>query len=144
MMDYEIYEGKWHGEPVRFRRDFRGRRLDDAECALLCKGEEIEISGLVSSKSGKTYGVIAKLVEPNEHSKYVHIEQIDFISDRRGVPDEWCGHKFTEDEKLLLESGHKVELVNCVSKKGNVFDVPVTYEEEDGRMRIVPHFSERG
>lgn len=143
MADFELYEGRWHGESVRFRREFRGRRLDDAECALLCKGEEIEISGLVSQKTGKTYGVVAKLVEPNEHSKYVHIEQIGFASSKRGVPDEWCQHKFTEDEKLLLESGHRVELAGCVSKAGNVFDVPITYEEVDGRMRIVPHFPKR-
>ena len=143
MADLELYEGTWSGEPVRFRREFRGRRLDDAECALLCEGEEIEISGLVSQKTGKSYGVVAKLVGPNDRSKYVHIESVGFAPRKLGVPDEWCGHKFTEDEKLLLESGHTVELVGCVSKKGNTFDVPVTYEEEEGRMRIVPHFPNR-
>lgn len=143
MADFEFYEGEWNGEHVRFRREFRGRRLTDAECSLLCKGEEIEISGLVSQKTGKTYGVVAKLMEPNENSKYVHIESTGFAPGKPGVPDEWCKHKFTDDEKLLLESGHRVELTGCVSKKGNTFDVAVTYEEEDGRMRIVPHFNDK-
>lgn len=138
----ERYAGTWKGKPVSFKREFRGRRLTDAECDVLLNGGEIEISGL-KAKSGSTYGVIVRLnnLEYNGH-KYVGIEQIGFANNDKGVPDKWCEHKFTDDEKTLLEAGKAVELTGCVSKKGNTFDCTVTWEEDDnGRMKITPHFN---
>lgn len=42
----EYYDGVYHGEPIRFDRNFRGYRFNDAECAALCNGEWIEVHGL--------------------------------------------------------------------------------------------------
>lgn len=141
MEQKEKYKGNWKGKEVSFTRTFRGRRMTDAECERLCKGEEIEVKDLVA-KSGSKYSVIVALAnqEYNGH-KFVGIEQQRFAE--KGIPDEWCKHKFTEDEKLLLESGHRVELTGCVSKKNNTFDVAVSWEkDENGRMKIVPHFDD--
>lgn len=144
MDEQERYEGTWKGRQVSFKRVYRGHRLTDSECEQLCRGLEIEVKGL-KSKSGGTYGSIAVLEEMvyNGHT-YVGVQHLRFpgVDARTGIPDEWCQHKFTEDEKLLLESGHRLEISGCVSKKGNTFDVAVTWEEdENGRMKIKPHFT---
>lgn len=136
----EKYEGMWQGKQVSFTRTFRGKRLTDAECEKLCAGKEVEVDGLVG-KTGNKYGVVVALSNQEYNGrKFVGIEQLRFAE--KGIPDEWCQHKFTDDEKLLLESGHRVELTGCVSKKGNTFDVAVTWEEEDGRKKIIPHFND--
>lgn len=140
--DKEYFEGTWNGKAVKFNRNFRGHRLTDDECRRLCAGEEIEITGL-KAKSGNTYGVRAVLnnMEYNGH-KYVGVEQKGFLDGDRGIPDQWCGHKFTDDEKSLLEEGRAVEISDAVSKKtGKTFSCKVTYgENESGRKGIIPQF----
>lgn len=135
----ERYSGEWKGRNVSFKRVFRGRRLSDAECKKLCDGMEIEIRDL-EGKSGK-YSIVAALdnLEYNGH-KYVGVKQLRFVG---GIPKKWCEHVFTDDEKALLEAGKRLELTGCVSKKGNVFDVAVTWEQkDDGTMALIPHFDD--
>lgn len=140
--DKEYFEGTWNGKAVKFNRVFRGHRLTDDECRRLCDGEEIEITGL-KAKSGSDYGVRAGLnnLEYNGH-KYVGVEQRGFLDKDRGIPAQWCGHKFTEDEKSLLEEGKAIEINDAVSKRtGKTFSCKVTYgENEDGRKGIIPQF----
>lgn len=58
-----------------------------------------------------------------------------------GVPDEWCQHKFTADEKALLETGMEVVADDFVSKKGNKFKARVRYGKNDkGYMGIIAEF----
>ena len=139
----EKYEGKWNGKAVKFTRTWRGHRFTDEECEALCRGEEIEVLGLVA-KSGKTYGVVGKLTNQtyNEH-KFVGFEQMGFAN-AQGVPDEWCGHKFTDEEKNSLEAGLEVYIEGCVSKKGNAFSCNVKYGERDnGTKGIIPLFDKK-
>lgn len=131
----EHYEGVWNGESVRFTRVWRGYRFTDAECKALCDGKDIEVKGLVSRKTGKTYGVLARLenlVSSSGHP-YIGVSQVGYL--KRGVPAEFCKHKFTEDEKILLEAGKSVQVDDFVSgKTGNTFGCKVRYDEEQDKL----------
>ena len=54
----------------------------------------------------------------------------------------WCNHRFTEDERILLEGGKEVYIEGFVSKAGNTFNVTVSYgvNPETGRKGIIPKF----
>lgn len=139
IMDKEQYRGKWNGKDVHFGRDWRGYHLSDAECEALCAGKEIEIRGLVSRKTGKTYGVLARLEDLVSSSgrAYVGLNQVSYL--KRGVPQEFCRHKFTEDERTLLEAGKTVQIDDFVSgKTGKTFGCKVTYDEAEDRLQL--HF----
>lgn len=100
----EKYEGVWNGENVRFTRVWRGRRFTDEECAALCAGETLEVRDLVSQKTGKTYGVRAKLDKlkgKDTGREYIGIDIVNFLP--RGLPEVFLKHQFTEDEKLCLK-----------------------------------------
>ena len=56
----EIYKGIWNHASCEFKRDFRGHRLTDEECAGLCRGEKIEIHNL-KNKFASVYAVACKL-----------------------------------------------------------------------------------
>lgn len=128
----ERYEGTWNGRKVSFKRVQRGRRLTDAECEALCRGEEVELPGLVG-KSGKVYGIVARLADLEyEGRPYVGLEQLRFMdrdpSAKRGVPASLCGHTFTAAEKAALESGQAVHVDGMTSKKGSTFSADLTYD----------------
>ena len=139
----EYFEGNWGGKDVKVNRVFRGHRFTNQECKDLLAGKEIEVLDLVSSKTGKTYGVKGKLTNQtyNGHA-FVGFEQTGFAS-KAGVPDAWCGHTFIEDEKILLEQGKSIEIDDAVSKKtGRTFSCKLSYgEREDGTQGIIPDFS---
>lgn len=141
--DKKKVSGTWNGKQVTFTAEWGGHEFTDDEIKQLLDGYEIEVNGLVS-KSGKTYGVTGKLTEQtyNGH-KFVGFERTGFANSRpEGVPDEWCQHKFTDDEKALLEQGKSIEIDGCVSKKGNVFSCKVHYGENDkGYKAIIPEFN---
>lgn len=90
----EKYTGTWNGKPVSFTRTWSGHRFTDAECEALCRGEVLSLTGL-KKKDGGTFNASGSLAEQtyNGH-KFVGFALRDDV-----VPDEWCQHKFTEDEK---------------------------------------------
>lgn len=137
----EKYEGTWNGKHVKFSRTWGGYRFTDEECEALCNGDEIEIFGL-KSKAGKEYGVRGKLSEQSYNGhKYVGFKNMGFAN-KPGVPDSWCKHEFTAEEKTQLEAGVVVHIDGAVSKKGNVFSCDVIYgEREDGSKGIIPQFN---
>lgn len=137
----EKYEGTWNGKSVKFTRTWGGHRFTDEECKALCDGEEIEVFGL-KSKAGKEYGVKGKLSEQSYNGhKYVGFERTGFAN-KPGVPDSWCKHEFTAEEKTQLEAGTVVHIEGAISRKGNVFDCDVIYgEREDGSKGIIPQFN---
>ena len=146
--DAERYEGTWNGQSVKFKKEWSGHKFTDEECEKLCNGEEIEIEA-VSSKTGKTFKCTGKLEEQSFESggktvKYVGFKNTGFVNasgKSGGVPDEWCQHKFTDDEKALLESGMTVQADDFVSKKGNKFSAKVHYGKNDkGFLGIIPEF----
>lgn len=138
----EKFTGTWNGKSVSFNRTWGGHRFTDEECEALCNGDEIEVWGLKSKKTGKEYGITGHLAEQtyNGH-KFVGFERTGFAN-KEGVPDSWCTHEFTPHEKELLEDGGTVHIEGAVSKKGNVFDCDVIYgEREDGSKGIIPQFN---
>ena len=58
--EIETYKGIWNHASCEFKRDFRGHRLTDEECAGLCRGEKIEIHNL-KNKFASVYAVACKL-----------------------------------------------------------------------------------
>lgn len=144
MENKEYYTGDWNGEKdIKFNRNFRGHRLTDQECEDLLAGKTIEILGLVA-KSGSTYGVNAKLnhLEYNGR-KYIGVEQLGFVNsgntDQDGIPNSWCGHKFSDDEKKELKSGCEVFVEGLKGKSGKVFSAYLKYDEKAGK--ITPRFA---
>lgn len=155
----EKFEGRWQGKMIKFTRTWAGHRFTDDECRALCAGEEIEVRGLISAKTGKEYGVLGKLAKQSYNGRdYVGFERTGFLQDNQnfanggqsgdfkrpeGVPKTWCGHRFTDDERTLLESGQPLLVTDAVSKKtGKKFSCTLTYEKrDDGEMGIVPRFS---
>lgn len=146
VMEYTEKEkccGVWAetGAEISFNRVWSGHRFTDKECDDLLAGKEVEILGLTSSK-GNTYGVVGKLSEQSYNGhKFVGFERLRFAQSKT-PPKEWSGHKFTDDEMMMLEQGMSIALDDCVSKKsGRKFSCKVTWtEKEDGSMGIVPEF----
>lgn len=138
----EKYEGTWNGKPVKFSREWGGHKFSDEECERLCSGEEIIVDGLVS-KDGKKYAVTGKLAEQSYNGrKFVGFDRTGFANTGKAeIPDEWCKHVFTADEKELLKNGESVELEGCISKKGNIFSCKVHWGKNDkGYMAVIPEF----
>lgn len=140
----EKYTGVWAntGKSVSFNREWGSHRFTDQECEDLLAGREIEVLGLVSS-NGNTYGVVGKLSEQtyNGH-KFIGFERLGFAQSKT-VPTQWREHKFTEDERMMLEQGLPVVLDDCISKKNNrKFSCKVTWgKRDDGSIGIIPDFS---
>jgi DNA topoisomerase-3 len=130
----ERVTGVWNGKQVSFKKVWSGHEFTQSEIDDLLAGKTIVIEA-VSSKSGKTFQCEGKLSEQEYNGKtYVGFENLGFIA---SFPDEWCEHKFTPDEKSLLEAGQRVS-ITAKSKKGKDFTTEVSYENG----RIVPHFND--
>jgi hypothetical protein len=143
MDDVERFEGTWNGKQVRPKREWSGHRFTDDEVQKLLAGEMIEFEA--TSKAGKTYKAKGKLEEQEYNgNKFVGFKADFGNTDSNGkpaVPDEWCQHKFTDDEKALLEQGMTVECNDFVSKKGSTFTAKVHFGKNDkGYMAIIPEF----
>lgn len=124
------YEGTWKRKKVSFNREWGGHTFTDEECERLCNGEEIEITGLVSKK-GNTYGVKGKLAK----QKYNGHEYVGFLKTGfadAGVPDEYCKHRFSDQEKADLNAGKTIYVDGMVSSAGNVFGANVSYKVKPG------------
>lgn len=135
----EKYEGMWNGKPVSFNRDFSGHRFTDEECEALCNGDEIEVHGLVSAKTGNTYAVKGKLNNLTYNgNKYVGFERLGFC-DTKGVPRAWCGHAFTDEEKKSLESGCEIYIEGLKSSStGKIFNAHLKFDSKTNK--ISPRF----
>ena len=150
MSDSEVkevarYEGTWNGKSVKFKKVWSGHEFTDDECARLCRGEEIEIEA-GSSKNGKPFKCKGRLEEQEFKGKtFIGFKNTGFVNasgKSDGVPDEWCGHKFTDDEKAILETGMSVSCDDFVSSKGNKLSAKVHYGKNDwGYMGIIPEFN---
>lgn len=136
----EKYKGNFNGKDISFSRVWGGYRFTDEECERLLNGEEISVKGL-KSKTGSTYGVKGRLaeLEYNGH-KYFGFEKTGFLASD-DVPNSWCKHVFTEDEKSLLRAGKSIYCDDFVSKANKKFKATVHFGEQDGRKCIIPEFN---
>lgn len=138
----EKYEGLWNGKAVKFTRSWSGHRFTDDECEALLRGEEIEIFGLVSAKTGSTYGVRGKLTEQTyKGHEFVGFERLGYANDPNdtSIPSVWSGHRFTDDEKEKFKNGEWVQLKGVKSNKtGKTYNV--TLEWDSVNRSFIPHF----
>lgn len=136
----EKCEGMWNGEPVKFNREYGGYRFTDEECEKLLAGEEISVYGLVSAKTGKTYGVTGKLSKQTYNgNQFVGFERTGFANSQSdGVPKSWCGHTFTTEEISSLESDCEIFVEGLKSKAGKIFSANLRYDKNE--KKIVPRF----
>lgn len=118
---------------VTFTREWGGHVFTDIECKRLLLGETIIISAI--SSKGKLFKVKGKLsIQEYKGRKFVGFENLGFVET---FPEVWCGHRFTDDEKNMLESGMPVHIEGCISKKTKkIFSTTVIYIEVDGRKCI--------
>lgn len=117
---------------ITFTREWGGHTFTDLECKQLLNGETIVIN-TVSSK-GKPYKVQGKLsLQEYKGRKYVGFENLGFIET---FPEVWCGHRFTQEEKNMLEAGMAVHIDGCISKKKKIFSTTVVYAEYKGKKCI--------
>lgn len=134
----EKFAGVWSGMPVSFNRVFRGRRVEDDECEALCRGETVTLGGIRGKNGEYAADVRLNNLEYNGH-KYVGIEFVGFASrGGRGVPDAWCGHRFSDAERQTLQAGGAVKVTDAVSKRtGKKFACRLTWDANKG---VEPHF----
>lgn len=99
------------------------------------------------SKNNTPYKIEGELQDQsftNDQGKkinFVGFKNLGFVQND-SVPVSWCKHRFTEDERILLEAGKEVYIEGFVSNKGNVFNATVSYgvNPETGRKGIIPKF----
>lgn len=134
--------GNWNGKDVKFKKVIRGYELTDDEIQKLLDGETLKFT--FTAKSGKPYRMEGKLAdlefkgEKGKVIKYVGVD-LQFTNE---VPDEFCKHKFTDDEKAMLEQGKAILVDDYVSKKGNNFSAMTRWgEKEDGTTGIILEFN---
>lgn len=122
-------------EQVSFNREWgSSHRFTDEEIEQLLAGKEIRFSA--KSKAGKDYTAKGKL----EKQEYEGHEFWGFKLSEDSVPDSWCGHEFTDEEKEILAGNGTVYLQDCISRGGKSFACTVKWDMQDGRKKIIPDF----
>lgn len=108
------------GEDISFNTSWGGYTFTEKEIADLLNGETIEIQ--VKNKDGKPYKVRGFLAKDKYKGK-------TFWGFQRKieVPDSFCGHFFTPEEKESLMSGESVYVEKMRSNQGKVFNAKLCY-----------------
>lgn len=112
------------GTSVKFKKAWGGHTFTDDEINRLASGEEISFEA--HKRAGGTFTATGKLALQT----YNGHEYWGFQLSPRGIPDKWCDHVFTPEEKSLLESGARIKLTGVRSlKKPNSqpFDCELEY-----------------
>lgn len=129
------YTGVWSelNREITFTREWGGHTFTDIECNRLLMGQTIIIDAI--SSKGKAFKVKGKLsIQEFKGRKFVGFENLGFVET---IPEVWCGHRFTDDEKNMLESGMAVHIDGCISKKTKkIFSTTVVYGELNGKKCI--------
>lgn len=136
----EKVTGIWKGKEVSFTRMWGSHTFTDDECQKLLNGETIELD--MVSKDGNPYRISGKLSNLEyKGCKYVGFKRLGFVNDcGSNCPASWCGHKFTIDERSLLETGVAVFCQGFKSKKtGRSYDCKVRFDKKTGK--IIPEFA---
>ena len=113
----EKYSGTFvNGETISFSREWRGHRFTDDECEKLLKGQTLVVRDLVSKKNpDKTYAMQGKLTHQTYKGHEFWGFEGEFLNE---FPESLLGHKFTEDEQILLEGGKEVYIEGMEGKRG--------------------------
>lgn len=140
----EKWIGTWNGRKVAFKRDWSGHHFTDDECESLCNGETIDITA-TSAKTGKDFNVSGKLeIQDFKGRKFVGFKADFGGTSKKGIPESFCQHKFTDDEMAMLEMGKEVFIKGFVSKAGKAFDAYISYgDTKDGKKGFIFNFDKK-
>lgn len=114
----EIVKGVWNGEEIGLRREIFDHTLTDDELARAFSGEEIEFEATPPKKEKSTHRMSIQRYT-YQGKEYVGLRYASKPKSAEGVPLQFCGHTFTEDELARLGKGEKVVF-------GEVFTWPST------------------
>lgn len=133
--------GVWQGNNIKFKKVVRGYTLTDEEIKTLLNGGSVVLSFV--AKSGKPYkmeGKLANLTFKNQAGKDIKYVGVD-LQFLVTIPDTFCKHTFTDDEKSMLQMGQAILVDDYVSKKGNVFSAMTRWgQKEDGSTGLILEF----
>lgn len=104
-------------------RVYSGHRFTDEELEALFAGETIQIQ--VEASDDKCYSVKGKLEEYMFKNRKIFGFKREApkpkTMENAKIPESYAGHVFSKTEIQQLRQGKTIELVDCVSGKGNVF-----------------------
>lgn len=147
-------EGQWTDEDgkvndVKLKKTWRGHTWTDEEARDLFAGKNVPVKLEKRDGSG-TYEMLAFLGHQsftNSQGKVIKGIWVDgkFAPRKKDVPDEWCHHKFTDEEKETLRNKGTVHGTDFKSKAGKTFECDVTWGEHEWNGKtvtgIIPHFN---
>lgn len=136
MPDSERYSGVWNGKEIKFKRNWSGHYFTDEECEALLRGEDVSFEA--TSSKGNPYTAIGKLAE-QEYAGHRYVgfklnprENSSGGSNTPNIPDTYCRHKFTDEEKESLLAGLPIEASDFYSeKKQKTFSAKLKYGVKD-------------
>lgn len=118
------------GEVVKFNVEWGGHRFTDSEQTKLLAGEEISFEAV--SKKGKDYTAVGSLKEGEFNGRKFWGFQ---LSPREpSIPDVFCQHEFTDDEKQKLLDGETIFVEDMISRKNKPFSANISYK--DGKLDL--------
>lgn len=120
-------------EIISFTKEWSGHKFSNVECEALLQGNEIEFMAV--TKMGKRYKAVGNL------QRHVFNGNVfwGFELNNTSMPEEWSGHKFTDEEYRVLQSGGTIIIDDAISKKdGKIYSCELSFGEIDGKKRLVP------
>lgn len=127
----ERVQGTFGGKTVSFSRTFSGHRFTDDEVARLLAGETIRIEA--TYRDGSHHTVWGALGTDTFKGNETFGFRPDFNHD---VPEEYCGHRFTDEEAQALRDGRCILIKGLRSKskkaRNKKFDAGVSWSRADG------------
>ena len=108
----------FNGQDAFIPKEFGGHVFTDDEIATLSGGGVVEFEA--NKKSGGTYKAYMEIGQKEWQGK----TSLGLVF---AMPQEFCQHKFTDDELATLKSGQSIICNDFVSKKGSTFTAAVTY-----------------
>lgn len=120
-------------EIATFTKEWSGHVFSEQECKELLAGKEIAFQAL--TKSGKPYRAIGSL------NRQVFNENVfwGFTLSTVSIPEEWSGHRFTDEEYDVLQAGGTIVIDGAVCKKsGKTYRCALSFGVINGKKCLVP------
>jgi DNA topoisomerase-3 len=120
------------GQEVSFKSESHGHKFTPQEIDTLLSGGELELTLPKKDGSG-TYEGILYLGESPYEGKIRFGVQLKFPVK---VPNSWCQHTFTSQEKQLLDQGEEIYIEGYIGKSGKAFSAFTRYNKGTGRIEF--------
>ena len=147
----EKVTGEWvdpksgKARPVSIKKKFRGHVWTQDELNDLFAGKKLTLD--LKSSSGSTYTLTDVCIDhrsfTNPEGKEIKGVWVDGVF-RKTVPNEFCQHVFTDEEKQALQNGETVHVDGMISSKGNEFSADLKWGKNtyQGKERTGIYFPE--